>query len=156
MDSSSKRGSAPGRGRPVSQRPGTFKPGHQKFGGRKRSTPNALSVMDKSDLIEAMTAVRRVKRPNQNNRSIAVVTDAKNDASVASIEFIDENGEGTGVRLRKRQRRSEFCTLNLVGAASDGFSRDHDECDPAWPKWSKASFLLIGEGFGRRSAQPKR
>jgi len=54
MDSSSKRGSAPSRGRPVSQRPGTFKPGHQKFGGRKKGTPNALSAMDKSDLIEAM------------------------------------------------------------------------------------------------------
>ena len=36
------RGSAPGRERDAVQRPGSFKPGHEKRGGRKRGTPNAI------------------------------------------------------------------------------------------------------------------
>jgi hypothetical protein len=35
---------ASGRARDASERPGSFKPGHAKVGGRKKGTPNALSV----------------------------------------------------------------------------------------------------------------
>ena len=38
------RGSAPGRARDASQRPGSFKPGHKKLGGRKNGTPNRISA----------------------------------------------------------------------------------------------------------------
>jgi hypothetical protein len=38
------RGSAPGRARDDSERPGSFKPGHKKVGGRKKGTPNRMSA----------------------------------------------------------------------------------------------------------------
>ena len=41
------RGSAPGRARDASQRPGSFKPGHKKLGGRKKGTPNRISAEHK-------------------------------------------------------------------------------------------------------------
>jgi hypothetical protein len=47
------RGTAPGRERDASQRPGSFKPGHKKLGGRKKGTPNALSVDYKTAVIAA-------------------------------------------------------------------------------------------------------
>jgi hypothetical protein len=37
-----KRGSAPDRARADYQRPGSFKSGHEKLGGRKRGTPNLI------------------------------------------------------------------------------------------------------------------
>jgi hypothetical protein len=36
------------------QRPGTFEPGHQKFGGRKKGTPNSISAEEKKAIVEAM------------------------------------------------------------------------------------------------------
>ena len=47
------RGTAPGRARDASERPGTFKPGHKKVGGRKKGTPNALSADYKNAIIAA-------------------------------------------------------------------------------------------------------
>ena len=47
------RGSAPGRARDASQRPGSFKPGHKKVGGRKKGTPNRISA----DYKQAVMAV---------------------------------------------------------------------------------------------------
>jgi hypothetical protein len=38
------RGSAPGRARDASERPGSFKAGHKKVGGRKKGTPNRISA----------------------------------------------------------------------------------------------------------------
>ena len=46
-------GSAPGRAQPADRRPGTFKPCHEKRGGRKRGTPNLLSIDFKRRLFEA-------------------------------------------------------------------------------------------------------
>jgi hypothetical protein len=47
------RGSAPGRARDSLQRPGSFKKGHKKRGGRKRGTPNVISMDYKKALLEA-------------------------------------------------------------------------------------------------------
>ena len=47
------RGSAPGRARSEDQRPGSFKKGHKKLGGRQRGTPNAFSADYKKAIIEA-------------------------------------------------------------------------------------------------------
>jgi hypothetical protein len=48
-----KRGSAPGRARDSLQRPGSFKKGHKKQGGRKRGTANVITREYKDALIEA-------------------------------------------------------------------------------------------------------
>ena len=48
-----KRGSAPDRARAEYQRPGSFKPGHAKLGGRKRGTPNLISADYKKTILEA-------------------------------------------------------------------------------------------------------
>ncbi len=53
------RGTAPGRARDASQRPGTFKPGHKKLGGRQKGTPNALSTDYKNAVIAAAYFVGR-------------------------------------------------------------------------------------------------
>ena len=45
------RGSAPGRARDASQRPGSFKPGHKKVGGRKKGTPNRISAACKQAIM---------------------------------------------------------------------------------------------------------
>ncbi len=47
------RGSAPGRARDASRRPGSFKKGHKKLGGRKRGTPNVMTREFKEAAIEA-------------------------------------------------------------------------------------------------------
>jgi hypothetical protein len=47
------RGSAPDRARYPCQRPGSFKPGHEKRGGRKKGTPNKISADTKKALLEA-------------------------------------------------------------------------------------------------------
>ena len=46
-------GSASGRAQPADRRPGTFKPCHEKRGGRKRGTANLLSIDFKRRLFEA-------------------------------------------------------------------------------------------------------
>jgi len=48
-----KRGSAPGRERAEYERPGTFKQGHEKRGGRKPGTPNAFSADYRRAVLEA-------------------------------------------------------------------------------------------------------
>jgi hypothetical protein len=48
-----KRGSAPDRAQPADQRSGSFKQGHEKRGGRKRGTPNWLSIDYKKAILEA-------------------------------------------------------------------------------------------------------
>ena len=48
-----KRGSAPNRDHPDYERPGSFEPGHQKVGGRKRGTPNVLTADYKRAILEA-------------------------------------------------------------------------------------------------------
>jgi hypothetical protein len=53
------RGSAPGRERHASQRPDSFKPGHKKVGGRKKGTPNAMSVDYKKAVLAAAYFVGR-------------------------------------------------------------------------------------------------
>ena len=53
MANRSKRGSAPGRARSEDQRPGSFKKGHKKRGGRQRGTPNKFSAEYKKDILEA-------------------------------------------------------------------------------------------------------
>jgi hypothetical protein len=53
------RGTASGRARDASQRSGTFKRGHKKIGGRKKGTPNALSVDYKNAIIAAAYFVGR-------------------------------------------------------------------------------------------------
>jgi hypothetical protein len=53
MTNSLSRGGAPGRERLDSQRRGTFKPGHEKRGGRKRGTRNAFSADYKRAIVEA-------------------------------------------------------------------------------------------------------
>jgi hypothetical protein len=53
------RGTALGRERDASQRPGTFKPGHKKVGGRNPGTPNALSANYKRAVIAAAYFVGR-------------------------------------------------------------------------------------------------
>ena len=47
------RGSAPGRARDASQRPGSFKPGHKKVGGRTKGTPNRISADFKTAVLAA-------------------------------------------------------------------------------------------------------
>jgi hypothetical protein len=47
------RGSAPGRARDASQRPGSFEKGHKKVGGRKRGTPNVMTRERKEALLQA-------------------------------------------------------------------------------------------------------
>ena len=59
MTNASNRGTAPGRARDASQRPGSFKPGHKKLGGRKRGTPNALSIDYKNAVTAAAYFVGR-------------------------------------------------------------------------------------------------
>lgn len=51
------RGSAPGRRRDADERPGSFKAGHKKMGGRKRGTPNLISADYKKALVEAATRI---------------------------------------------------------------------------------------------------
>jgi hypothetical protein len=53
------RGSSPDRARDASLRPGTFKPGHKKLGGRKKGTPNALSADYKRAVLAAAYLVGR-------------------------------------------------------------------------------------------------
>jgi hypothetical protein len=48
------RGSAPDRARDPSQRPGSFKKGHKKLGGRKKGTPNRISADHKQAMREAI------------------------------------------------------------------------------------------------------
>ena len=57
MTKPTNRGSAPGRARPEDQRPGSFKPGHEKLGGRKRGTPNAITLDLKKAIIEAANRI---------------------------------------------------------------------------------------------------
>jgi len=52
-----KRGSAPGRRRSEDQRPGSFKRGHKKRGGRQRGTPNKFSAEYKDHILEAASRV---------------------------------------------------------------------------------------------------
>lgn len=47
------RGSAPGRARDAHSRRGSFKQAHKKLGGRKRGTPNLISIDYKKALLEA-------------------------------------------------------------------------------------------------------
>jgi hypothetical protein len=47
----------PGRARDASERPGTFKPGHKKLGGRKKGTPNAISADYAGAVFEAAQLV---------------------------------------------------------------------------------------------------
>jgi hypothetical protein len=44
MTNAFNRGTTPGRARDARQRPGSFRSGHKKLGGRKKGTPNVLSV----------------------------------------------------------------------------------------------------------------
>jgi hypothetical protein len=53
MTNPHKRGSAPGRAQHADQRPGSFKSGHEKRGGRQRGTPNVLSIDYKKAMLEA-------------------------------------------------------------------------------------------------------
>ncbi len=53
MTNSFKRGSAPDRARADYERPGSFKKGHTKLGGRKRGTPNLISADHKRAILEA-------------------------------------------------------------------------------------------------------
>src|ERR1700719_346620 len=53
MSKPSTRGSAPGRAKSADQRPGSFKQGHEKRGGRKRGTPNFFSIDFKRAIFEA-------------------------------------------------------------------------------------------------------
>lgn len=48
-----KRGSAPNRAQPYYARPGSFKSGHEKRGGRKRGTPNQISAGYRKAILEA-------------------------------------------------------------------------------------------------------
>ncbi len=52
-----RRGSAPGRARAASQRPGSFQVGHRKLGGRKRGTPNKATREYREALIEVANQV---------------------------------------------------------------------------------------------------
>jgi hypothetical protein len=52
-----KRGSAPGRARSEDQRPGSFKKGRKKRGGRQRGTPNKFSAEYKNQILEAANRV---------------------------------------------------------------------------------------------------
>jgi len=51
------RGSAPGRARDASQRSGSFKPGHESRGRRKKGTPNKISRATKQTLLEVADCV---------------------------------------------------------------------------------------------------
>ena len=53
MRNSYNRGSAPDRARDALDRPGSFKAGHAKLGGRKKGTPNAISPALKRALLKA-------------------------------------------------------------------------------------------------------
>ena len=53
MTNPKNRGTAPGRAQPKYLRPGSFKSGHKKLGGRKRGTPNAFSADYKNGILEA-------------------------------------------------------------------------------------------------------
>jgi hypothetical protein len=59
MTNAFNRGTAPGRARDASERLGTFKPGHKKVGGRRKGTPNAMSVDYKNAVIAAAYFVGR-------------------------------------------------------------------------------------------------
>ena len=56
-----KRGSAPGRARSEDQRPGSFKKGHKKRGGRQRGTPNKFTAEFKKDILEAAHRIGRMQ-----------------------------------------------------------------------------------------------
>ena len=51
------RGSAPGRARSASQRPGSFQVGHKKLGGRKRGTPNKATSEYREALFEVANQI---------------------------------------------------------------------------------------------------
>jgi len=51
------RGSAPGRARGASQRPGSFQVGHKKLGGRKHGTPNKRTREYREALIEVANQI---------------------------------------------------------------------------------------------------
>jgi hypothetical protein len=53
MTSAFGRGSAPDRARSADDRPGSFKKGHKKIGGRKKGTPNRVSPNLKRVILEA-------------------------------------------------------------------------------------------------------
>jgi hypothetical protein len=53
MKNPHERGSAPDCAREASDRPGSFKKGHKKLGGRKKGTPNLLSTEYKKAILEA-------------------------------------------------------------------------------------------------------
>jgi hypothetical protein len=57
MTDSFRRGTAPGRARDELQRPGSFKSGHKKMGGRKKGTPNAMSLDYVRAVLEAAQRV---------------------------------------------------------------------------------------------------
>ena len=56
-------------------------------------------------------AIRDLDAPRQNEpKFIFLANDASGEAAakkIADVEFIDENGGGLGVRLRKRQRAKQ-------------------------------------------------
>ena len=56
-----KRGSAPGRARSEDQRPGSFKKGHKKLGGRQRGTPSKFTAEYKNHILEAASRVGRMQ-----------------------------------------------------------------------------------------------
>jgi hypothetical protein len=53
------RGSARGRDRDASQRPGSFKKGHKKLGGRKRGTPNVMTREYKDSFIRLFASGKK-------------------------------------------------------------------------------------------------
>jgi hypothetical protein len=61
------RGTALGRARDALQRPGSFKPGHAKVGGRKQGTPNAISRRARTAIAAAAKRVPRGTTLNRNH-----------------------------------------------------------------------------------------
>jgi hypothetical protein len=90
------RGTAPGRARDASQRPGSFKPGHAKVGGRKKGTPNALSVDYKNAVLAAAYFVGRDGKGADGLVGYSrILSKEQNDKEVRDLIGVNKTGSGS-------------------------------------------------------------
>jgi hypothetical protein len=101
------RGTAPGRARDLLQRPGSFRPGHAKVGGRKKGTPNAISPRARKAI--AAAAKRIARGTNLNRRHWQQVID-NNPLITEALEHQGKFTLGGAPRSRSRAfHMQSFC-----------------------------------------------
>ena len=138
-----KRGSAPGRERADDLRPGTFKSGHPKRGGRKRGTPNALFADYKRAIVEAAYRIGY-----DGNRKDGIVCYFRWIASrhpevfggvlltnILALEFAED---------LPHQRRTQRTGSGLYSASAEGADEEANRSDRVavsvgldWPRLSR-------------------